>query len=190
MGQTLGVGSTIQAPRLLTTSSQGALFLPQMSIQRDAMVSDIIYTVTCNPYDTEASDKWNEHQPLPVVDTPKMTIPWDFPVRTDRTIQADRPDILMKLKQNKTCQLTDMSVPSDSNISAKEFEKLSRYKDLEIEIAKMWKMKTKTLPVIVGALGIIKKRTQKYVNEIPGNLFLAEIKKCTYWLLLVIIPMC
>ena len=70
-----------------------------------------------------------------------------------------------------------MSVPSDSNISAKEFEKLSKYKDLETEIAKMWKMKTKTLAVIVGALGMIKKGTQKYVNEIPGNLSLAEIQE-------------
>ena len=34
-----------------------------------------------------------------------------------------------------------MSVPSDSNISAKDFEKLSRYKDLEI--AEMWKIKQK-----------------------------------------------
>ena len=40
------------------------------------------------------------------------------------------------------CQLIDMRVPSHSNISAKEFEKLSKYKDLDIEIAKMWKMKT------------------------------------------------
>ena len=69
-----------------------------------------------------------------------------------------------------------MSVPSDSNISAKEFEKLSKYKDLEIEIAKMWKMKTKTIPVVIGALGMIKKGTQKYVNEIPENLSLAEIQ--------------
>ena len=30
-----------------------------------------------------------------------------------------------------------MSVSSDSNISAKEIEKISKYKDLEIEIAKM-----------------------------------------------------
>ena len=30
-----------------------------------------------------------------------------------------------------------MSVPSDSNISAKGFEKVSEYKDLEIEIAKL-----------------------------------------------------
>ena len=55
--------------------------------------------------------------------------------------------------------MIDMSVPSDSNISAKEFEKRSKYKDLEIEIAKMWKTKTKTIPVIVGALGMIKKGT-------------------------------
>ena len=55
-----------------------------------------------------------------------------------------------------------MSVPSDSNISAKEFQKRRKYKDMEIEIAKMWKIKTKTIPVIAGALGMIKKGTQKY----------------------------
>ena len=70
-----------------------------------------------------------------------------------------------------------MILPSDSNIFANEFEKLSKYKDIEIEIAKMWKMKTKTIPVIVGAVGMIKKGTQKYVNEIPENLSLAEIQK-------------
>ena len=44
MGQTLGVGSLIQPLRLLTTSSQGALFLPQMSIETDTIVLDNICT--------------------------------------------------------------------------------------------------------------------------------------------------
>ena len=44
MGQTLGVDSVIQALRLLATSSQGALFLPQMSIQTDTIVLDNICT--------------------------------------------------------------------------------------------------------------------------------------------------
>ena len=70
-----------------------------------------------------------------------------------------------------------MSVLSDSNISAKEVEKLNKYKDPEIEIAKMWKMKTKTIPVIGGVFGMIKKGTQKYVNETPGNLSPAEVQK-------------
>ena len=38
-------------------------------------------------------------------------------------------------------------------------------------------MKTKIIPVVIGALGMIKKGTKKYVNETPGNLSLAEIKK-------------
>ena len=41
----------------------------------------------------------------------------------------------------------------------------------------MSKMKTKTIPVIAGALGMIKNGTQKYVHEFPGNLSLAEIQK-------------
>ena len=80
--------------------------------------------------------------------TPKVVIFWNFSIRTDKKIQASGPDIVIKHKQNKTSQLIDMSLPSDNNISAEEFDKLSRYKDHEIEIAKMWKMKTKTIPVI------------------------------------------
>ena len=38
-------------------------------------------------------------------------------------------------------------------------------------------MKTKIIPAVVGALGMIKKGTQKYVNEIPENLSLAKIQK-------------
>ena len=38
-------------------------------------------------------------------------------------------------------------------------------------------MKTRAIQVIVGALGMIKRRTQKHVNEIPGNLSLAKILK-------------
>ena len=41
----------------------------------------------------------------------------------------------------------------------------------------MWKMKAKRIPVIVGTLGMLKKGTHKYVNEIPGNLSLPEIQK-------------
>ena len=44
-----------------------------------------------------------------------------------------------------------MSVPSDTNVSLKIFEKLSKYTDLEIEVTKMWHLKTTALPVVIGA---------------------------------------
>ena len=49
-----------------------------------------------------------------------------------------------------------MSVPSERNVANKETEKLSKYKDLEKEVSKIWNMKTTTVPVIVGALGLIR----------------------------------
>ena len=42
--------------------------------------------------------------------------------------------------------------------SVKEVEKLKRmYKDLEIEIVKIWNIKASAIPVVIGALGLINK---------------------------------
>ena len=73
--------------------------------------------------------------------------------------------------------MMDVAVPSDQNISLKEFQKLSKYKDLEIEVTKMWKLKTKIIPVVIGALGMIKKGTQSFIDQIPGKPSLQEIQK-------------
>ena len=43
-----------------------------------------------------------------------------------------------------------VAVLSDQNISFKEFQKISQYKDLEIEVTEMWKFKTKVIPVVIG----------------------------------------
>ena len=98
MGLAIGVDSAKKASRLLTTASQGALFLPQMSIQTDTVVLTIYTLENCNHYDTETPNKWYEQKPLLVVDTPKVNILWDFPIRADRTIQTNRPDIVIKHK--------------------------------------------------------------------------------------------
>jgi len=108
-----------------------------------------------------ATNNWFEHHPQVVIEGDNVTILWNFLIHTDRTIQANRPDIIVKDSIEKTCLLIDMSVPTDQNIAAKEFDKLSKYKDLEIEISRMWNLKAITVPVIIGALGMIKKRLLK-----------------------------
>ena len=70
-----------------------------------------------------------------------------------------------------------MSIPTDQNIPAKKFDKLSKYKDLEIEIQRIWKLRTSTVPVIVGALGMIKKGCQKHLDTIPRDPQLQKIQK-------------
>ena len=73
--------------------------------------------------------------------------------------------------------MLNVAVPPDKDISLKEFQKLSKYKDLEIEVTKMWKLKTKTIPVVIGALGMIKKDTQNFIDQIPGKPSLQEMQK-------------
>lgn len=70
--------------------------------------------------------------------------------------------------EKKTC-------PMDINIFAKEFEKL-RYKDLQIKVERMRKLKTSIIPIVAGALGLVKKGAAKHLEKISGKQNLAEIK--------------
>jgi uncharacterized alpha/beta hydrolase family protein len=53
----------------------------------------------------------------------------------------------------------------------KKSQKILKYKDLTIEVQRMWNVKTKVIPVIhvIGATGTISKSIRKYVSNIPGN---------------------
>ena len=89
-------------------------------------------------------------------------------MHTDKEIKANRPDIIVKDKNTNICTFIEMSVPSERNVSTKEVEKISKYKDLEIEVSKMWNMKTITVPVVIGALGLVRKSLSQHVKKIPG----------------------
>jgi len=53
--------------------------------------------------------------------------------------------------------LIDVATSGDRNMVKKEAEKILKYKDLTIEIQCMWDVKTKVIPVIIGATGTISK---------------------------------
>ena len=55
-------------------------------------------------------------------------------VHTDREVTANRPDIIMKNKKEKTRTLIDVAIPADRNVVQKEAEKKLKYKSLCIEI--------------------------------------------------------
>ena len=47
----------------------------------------------------------------------------------------------------------------------------------------MWNVKTKVIPVIIGATGNISKSFRKYMSNIPGNLKSRNYRKQPYWAL-------
>ena len=73
--------------------------------------------------------------------------------------------------------LINFEISGDRNVIKKEAEKILKYKDLTIEIQRMWNVKTKVIPVLIVATGTISKSFRRYVSNIPGNLEVKEIHK-------------
>jgi hypothetical protein len=73
--------------------------------------------------------------------------------------------------------LIDVAISGDRNVIKKEAEKILKYKDLTIEIQRMWNVKTKVIPVIISGTGTISKSFRKYVSNIPGNHKIKELQK-------------
>jgi hypothetical protein len=90
---------------------------------------------------------------------------------------ANRPDVIIKNKKDKTCLLIDVAIPSDKNVIHKEAEKKLKYKNLNIEIQRMWNMKCFVITVIIGATGIVRKSLQKYLKTISGQHSIDSLQK-------------
>ena len=52
---------------------------------------------------------------------------WNQAVHSDREVKANRPDIIIKNKKEKTCTLIDVAIPADRNVVQKEAEKKLKY---------------------------------------------------------------
>jgi hypothetical protein len=65
--------------------------------------------------------------------------------------------------------LIDVAISGDRNAIKREGEKILKYKDLTTEIQRMWIVRIKVIPVIIGATGTISKSFRKYVTSIPGK---------------------
>jgi len=121
----------------------------------------------------------NEHVPKSVETSQggKVTILWNQQVQTDRTLPNNKADIIIRDNEKGTCMLIDVAISGDRNVIKKEVEKILKYKDLTIEIERMWNVKTKVIPVIIGTTGTISKLFRKYVSNIPGNHKVKELQK-------------
>ena len=102
---------------------------------------------------------WYEHVPKSVETSQggKITILWNQQIQTDRTIPNNKPDIIIRDNEKGTCVLADVAISGDRNVIKKEAEKIPIYKYPTMEIERMWNVKTKVIPVIIGATGTISK---------------------------------
>ena len=77
---------------------------------------------------------------------------WDMTQITDTRTRHNRPDILIIDKKSRKGTLIDVAIPVDRNINVKVAEKITKYKDLQIELQKMYDLvQVEIIPVVIGA---------------------------------------
>lgn len=69
--------------------------------------------------------------PSKVVENDQARIMWDFQIQTDTLVTANQLDIGVVDKRQKKAVVTDVAIPSDSNIWKKEHNNFERNQGLE-----------------------------------------------------------
>jgi hypothetical protein len=65
--------------------------------------------------------------------------------------------------------LIEVAISTYRNVIKKESEKILKYKDLTIEMQRMWNIKTKVITGITWATEIISKSSKKISEQHPGK---------------------
>ncbi|XP_063956582.1 uncharacterized protein LOC135154374 [Lytechinus pictus] len=99
--------------------------------------------------------------------------------KTDKVIEARRPDIVLLKKKEKECVIIDIAIPGDCRAWRKEEEKIQKYNDLAWELRRVWKVKTKVVPIVIGALGTVTTRHRSFLAVLGVEVSFETIQKAS-----------
>ena len=124
----------------------------------------------------EAGDKWYEHESESVLEKEDSKILWDLSIQTDHVLEAPRPDAVVVDKKKRSCKIIDFAVPGDSRIEEEE-DKIETYQDLGRELRKIWNVKVKIIPLVVGSLGARTKQLGNRLKQIGFTVGTAQVQE-------------
>ena len=102
---------------------------------------------------------------------------WDFSIQTDHVIKVWRSVLVAVDKKERSCKLIDFTVAGDSRIEKKEKDKIGKHQDLVRKLQKIWNVKVKIIPLVVGSLGAINKEFGNRLKQIVITAGTAQVQK-------------
>ena len=104
---------------------------------------------------------------------------WDMKVKTLHRLEHDRPDIVLWKKKESKCYILDICVCLDVNIDKNIKLKLDNYLPLAAELKRIYEQYTfEILPIVIGATGLVKKRTFDVLKALGVRNVEDTILKC------------
>ena len=92
-------------------------------------------------------------------------------------MQAWRPDLVLVDKKKRSCKIIDFAFPGDSKIEEKEKDMIEKYQDFGRELQKIWNVKMKMIPLVIGSLGAIPKQFGNRLKQIGITAQTAQVEK-------------
>ena len=137
--------------------------------RRHDNVATRVHWELCKKHELESSGKWYEHTSAHVVENVEVELYWYLTTLTDMTVAQNRPDIILVEKAIRKWTIIDIAVPCDVNVV--RTEKVEKYQDLEFEVKRIHHVETGILPVVIGALGTVRKRLYRSIELLGiGNI--------------------
>ena len=79
--------------------------------------------------------------------------------------------------------IIDVAYPSDVNVAKKEYEKVSKYGGLRVEVAIRWNLEAKVVPIVVGSLGMVSNNMVGILEEVAWKSLAHNLSKdCRAWI--------
>ena len=145
--------------------------------KRHDNLGKIVHRKLARKCNFEAGDRWYEHEAESVLENEDYKILWNFSIQTDHVIEAWRPDLVVVDKKRSTCKIIDSAVPGDSRIEEKEKERIEKYHDLRRELQKIWNVRVKIIPLVVGSLGVFHKQFGNRLKETGITAEIGQVQK-------------
>ena len=137
-------------------------------LHRHNLVARIIHQQLALKYNfVESEVPYYKYAPDPVLDNGHITLYWDRPITTDRTVVANRPDIVVIDRLERRTMIVDLTIPHDENLVKAEKEKQIKYLDLAHEVRGMWNMNSVIIvPIVVTANVLIAKSFDDHLSKL------------------------
>ncbi|CAH0678041.1 unnamed protein product [Spodoptera exigua] len=137
-------------------------------LHRHNLVARIIHQQLALKYSlVESEVPYYRYEPDPVLDNGHITLYWDRSIITDRTIVANKPDIVVVDRKERRAMIVDIAVPHDENLVKAEKDKLIKYIDLAREVVDMWEVDSAIIvPIVVSANGLIAKSLDQHLRRL------------------------
>lgn len=107
-------------------------------------------------------------RPPQVLQKGQLRLLWDSVIVTDRSVEANRPDICVLDVARRRATIVDIAVPLDENLVATHAEKRRKYQPLAVELKDIYQLeRVDIIPVVVSVNGLVTKDWSRLSTQLP-----------------------